>query len=114
MPFRYFGRGDGIRTHDLLVPNLVVARKSSKFCLRKTLPHGGNSSSQKISLRDIFGSPEITLARLASGPNKKGRQKPSSFGRGDGIRTHDLLVPNQARYQLRYASVKLFWTLVLL
>ena len=23
-------------------------------------------------------------------------------GRSDGIRTHDLLVPNQARYQLRY------------
>ena len=26
------------------------------------------------------------------------------LGRGDGIRTHDLLVPNQARYHLRYAS----------
>ena len=24
------------------------------------------------------------------------------FGRSDGIRTHGLLVPNQARYQLRY------------
>ena len=24
------------------------------------------------------------------------------YGRSDGIRTHDLLVPNQARYQLRY------------
>ena len=29
---------------------------------------------------------------------------PFLSGRGDGIRTHDLLVPNQARYQLRYAS----------
>ena len=26
------------------------------------------------------------------------------FGRGDGDRTHDLSVPNAARYQLRYAS----------
>ena len=25
-------------------------------------------------------------------------------GRSDGIRTHGLLVPNQARYQLRYTS----------
>lgn len=25
-------------------------------------------------------------------------------GRGDGVRTHDLSVPNAARYQLRYAS----------
>ena len=25
-------------------------------------------------------------------------------GRGDGARTHDLSVPNAARYQLRYAS----------
>ena len=29
---------------------------------------------------------------------------PFLSGRGDGIRTHDLLVPNQARYHLRYAS----------
>ena len=29
---------------------------------------------------------------------------PASFGRGDGDRTHDLSVPNAARYQLRYAS----------
>ena len=37
---------------------------------------------------------------------KKGRAKKLSLfcGRGDGIRTHDLLVPNQARYHLRYAS----------
>ncbi len=28
----------------------------------------------------------------------------SPFGRGDGIRTHDLMVPNHTRYQLRYAS----------
>ena len=27
------------------------------------------------------------------------------FGRGDGDRTHDLSVPNAARYQLRYASI---------
>ena len=27
------------------------------------------------------------------------------FGRGDGIRTHDLCVPNATRYQLRYASL---------
>ena len=29
-----------------------------------------------------------------------------NHGRGDGIRTHDLLVPNQARYHLRYASIQ--------
>lgn len=28
------------------------------------------------------------------------------FGRSDGIRTHGLLVPNQARYQLRYTPIK--------
>ena len=46
-------------------------------------------------------------------PSQGGKTKKSEngnsifriFGRGDGIRTHDLLVPNQARYQLRYASV---------
>ena len=27
------------------------------------------------------------------------------FGRGDGIWTHDLMVPNHTRYQLRYASI---------
>ena len=31
-------------------------------------------------------------------------QFPAFFGRGDGDRTHDLSVPNAARYQLRYAS----------
>ena len=29
------------------------------------------------------------------------------YGRSDGIRTHGLLVPNQARYQLRYARMYL-------
>ena len=29
------------------------------------------------------------------------------YGRSDGIRTHGLLVPNQARYQLRYTSMLL-------
>ena len=28
-----------------------------------------------------------------------------SRNRGGGVRTHDLLVPNQARYQLRYAPM---------
>ena len=28
------------------------------------------------------------------------------FGRSDGIRTHGLLVPNQARYQLRYTPIE--------
>ena len=27
------------------------------------------------------------------------------FGRSDGIRTHGLLVPNQARYHLRYTPI---------
>ncbi len=31
------------------------------------------------------------------------------FGRGDGDRTHDLSVPNAARYQLRYASNSLVY-----
>ncbi len=31
------------------------------------------------------------------------------FGRSDGIRTHDLLVPNQARYQLRYTPKQLYY-----
>ena len=33
---------------------------------------------------------------------------PRGFGRGDGVRTHDLSVPNAARYQLRYASTSAF------
>ena len=33
------------------------------------------------------------------------------FGRGDGDRTHDLSVPNAARYQLRYASNSLTFLL---
>ena len=39
---------------------------------------------------------------------KQGKQfsiaLPAFYGRGDETRTHDLLVPNQARYQLRYTS----------
>ena len=31
------------------------------------------------------------------------------FGRGDGIWTHDLRVPNATRYQLRYASIFQFF-----
>ena len=74
----------------------------------------GASSSRKTLLRNLFREPFTVLARLASGPlvnsyhtdHKKGRAKKLSLfcGRGDGIRTHDLLVPNQARYHLRYAS----------
>ena len=33
----------------------------------------------------------------------------ADFGRGDGDRTHDLSVPNAARYQLRYASNSLVY-----
>ena len=46
------------------------------------------------------------LKKAKNGPflSKKHLKMPI-FGRGDGIRTHDLLVPNQARYQLRYASL---------
>ena len=34
-----------------------------------------------------------------------------SNGRGGGIRTHDLTVPNRARYHLRYAPLnKLKWS----
>lgn len=32
------------------------------------------------------------------------------FGRGDGDRTHDLSVPNAARYQLRYASSQILFS----
>ena len=35
------------------------------------------------------------------------------FGRGDGVRTHDLSVPNAARYQLRYASCSLLNALII-
>ena len=44
-------------------------------------------------------------------PNKKAVAKATAFlfGRSDGIRTHDLLVPNQARYQLRYTPKQLFY-----
>ncbi len=47
-----------------------------------------------------------------SSPNKKyGATKRFHriFGRGDGDRTHDLSVPNAARYQLRYASNSLVY-----
>ena len=47
------------------------------------------------------------LKKLLIISNKKCRKFkrfPAFFGRGDGDRTHDLSVPNAARYQLRYAS----------
>ena len=80
--------------------------KAVSFACAKRYRTAATPLPKKSHCVIFFGSPEITLARLASGSNKKGRQKPSSFGRGDGIRTHDLLVPNQARYHLRYASIQ--------
>lgn len=44
---------------------------------------------------------------------QKSRLLKSGFlnGRGGGIRTHDLTVPNRARYHLRYAPLnKLKWS----
>ena len=48
---------------------------------------------------------------MPGGPVFHAKQKAISltadgFGRSDGIRTHGLLVPNQARYQLRYTPIK--------
>ena len=84
------------------------------FITKTVRLYRGASSSRKTLLRNLFREPFTVLARLASGPlvnsyhtdHKKGRAKKLSLfcGRGDGIRTHDLLVPNQARYHLRYAS----------
>ena len=53
---------------------------------------------------------EPTLMRGFSQPLPKTKKHGKTnrlcrvFGRGDGDRTHDLSVPNAARYQLRYAS----------
>ena len=60
--------------------------KAVSFACAKRYRTAATPLPKKSHCVIFFGSPEITLARLASGPNKKGRQKPSSFGRGDGIR----------------------------
>ena len=73
---------------------------------------------KKVKRRFLFRIIKILSKQsekgLKSPKNARKEVKPSLdkfhylFGRGDGIRTHDLMVPNHARYQLRYASIWLF------
>ena len=83
-------------------PRLVLMRKENSryimFC-RRQIP---------VTCNEIF---RITFPRILfhlSIIQNRGEDSclPPDFGRGDGIRTHDLLVPNQARYHLRYASIQ--------
>ena len=41
------------------------------------------------------------LCSISIATSKQSRRR----GRSDGTRTHGLMVPNQARYQLRYTSI---------
>ena len=51
------------------------------------------------------------LGKKAKKPNKTKKERCKAslfFGRSEATRTPGLLVPNQARYQLRYTPIKLY------
>ena len=101
----------GIRTHDTRIhatgfaPLRRAPTNSALHCLVCVL----NFTVCKL----INANRSLSLASPPSNPvavhcNIKsvlhGTPCGTDFGRGDGIRTHDLMVPNHTRYQLRYAS----------
>ena len=86
-------------------------RRSILAVYNKRAPQGARLRS-RLSLAPSFGSRLDPNAWLfASGHSKETKKEPhtvrllfycnfcSALGRGGGIRTHDLLVPNEARYQ---------------
>ena len=93
--------------NDNLNTHLVEA---TGICLRAEFPRA-DKKGEEITI--VFGrsSREPTVIRVFSQPSQKTKKYGATvrfhriFGRGDGDRTHDLSVPNAARYQLRYASI---------
>ena len=65
------------------------------------------SDRQDIQRRDsnLYAKPQAVLVVDSNGTVQSGQKEEGGFrllllfGRSDGIRTHDLLVPNQAHYQ---------------
>ena len=83
----------------------LIRRSSSFFVFRLNFNY-------RHSLNDTRIFNENNKSQYPLKINKKCRkfkQFPAFFGRGDGDRTHDLSVPNAARYQLRYASIFQFF-----
>ena len=97
LQFLFFGRGDG----DLPFPlrrTSAGRRRSSAFVHFPAF--SPSRSSREPTIIRAFSQPSTTSKKPV-----KIKRFSRVFGRGDGDRTHDLSVPNAARYQLRYASI---------
>lgn len=73
------------------------------FCLARKVPIFCAQTKTSLRTSPPDAGKAVCLLRH---PNKKGtavKQFLLVNGRGGGIRTHDLTVPNRARYHLRYA-----------
>ena len=86
-------------------PRTVLPRHRLKSSMRQT---GANSPAPSQTVHWTVCVP-LWRERAVRIPSLREKQKALSpdgerafCGRSDGIRTHGLLVPNQARYQLRY------------
>ena len=87
-----------------IFPDVKILRAGPRgFCLARNVPFF--CAQTKTSLRPSPHDAGKAVCLLRR-PNKKGtavKQFLLVNGRGGGIRTHDLTVPNRARYHLRYA-----------
>ena len=91
-------------------PRTVLPRHRLKSSMRQT---GANSPAPSQTVHWTVCVP-LWRERAVRIPSLREKQKALSpdgerafCGRSDGIRTHGLLVPNQARYQLRYTPKKI-------
>ena len=90
-------------------PRTVLPRHRPKSSMRQT---GADSPAPSQTVHWTVCVP-LWRERAVRIPSLREKQKALSpdgerafCGRSDGIRTHGLLVPNQARYQLRYTPKK--------
>lgn len=97
-------------------PRTVLPRHRPKSSMRQT---GADSPAPSQTVHWTVCVP-LWRERAVRIPSLCEKQKALSpdgerafCGRSDGIRTHGLLVPNQARYQLRYTPKKSAATLLL-
>ena len=91
-------------------PRTVLPRHRPKSSMRQT---GADSPAPSQTVHWTVCVP-LWRERAVRIPSLREKQKALSpdgerafCGRSDGIRTHGLLVPNQARYQLRYTPKKI-------
>ena len=91
-------------------PRTVLPRHRPKSSMRQT---GADSPAPSQTVHWTVCVP-LRRERAVRIPSLREKQKALSpdgerafCGRSDGIRTHGLLVPNQARYQLRYTPKKI-------